>query len=397
MQKSHIEENIFNMDESPKLYQTDSETTTIFDMVIKYLESKYDLRFNAIALEIEISLKGKDDWTELNINSLLIELVQAGMQITMQKLEILVRSHLIKRYNPIAEYFKKLAGWDGEDHIRKLAGFVRTNDSEAFRYHLEKWLTRAVLCALKKDYVNKQCLVLASSRQNTGKTTFLRFLIPDGLKGYYSENVTVDKDGIIAICKNFILNADELAVLSKSDVNTLKSFISMGGAKVRVPYGRKPENMDRICSFVASTNRTDFLTDETGSVRWLVFEVLSIDFNYSKEIDIDKVWAQAYHNAFERKNYQPEMTLSDIEANELRNEQFSQLSLEQEIVSAHFEKSKDIKDFLTATDIVVAMNNALNLRLNNIKVGKALTRLKYERIKHPKLQVYGYLIRRKID
>jgi hypothetical protein len=43
------------------------------------------------------------------------------------------------------------------------------------------------------------------------------------------------------------------------------------------------------------------------------------------------------------------------------------------------------------------MNNALNLRLNNIKVGKALTRLKYERIKHPKLQVYGYLIRRKID
>lgn len=73
----------------PVLYQTDSETTTIFDMVMKYLESKYDLRFNAIALEIEISLKGEDGWTELNINSLLIELVQAGMQITMQKLEIL--------------------------------------------------------------------------------------------------------------------------------------------------------------------------------------------------------------------------------------------------------------------------------------------------------------------
>ena len=54
----------------PVLYQTASETTTIFDMVMKYLESKYDLRFNAIALEIEISLKGKEGWTELNINSL---------------------------------------------------------------------------------------------------------------------------------------------------------------------------------------------------------------------------------------------------------------------------------------------------------------------------------------
>ena len=66
------------------------------------------------------------------------------------------------------------------------------------------------------------------------------------------------------------------------------------------------------------------------------------------------------------------MTISDIEANELRNEQFSQLSLQQANVSADFTKSKDIKDFLTATDIVVAMNNALNLRLNNIKVGNCL-------------------------
>lgn len=378
------------------LYESTSPTTTIFDLVMNYLNEKYELRFNTIALELEIRVKENEDWTELNINSLLIELIKSGMNISMQKLEYLAKSHLIEKYNPILEYFENLPKWDGENHIQKLASFIQTNDNEAFFYHLEKWLTRAVLCALKKDYINKQCFVLASSKQNTGKTTFLRFLIPKALKNYYSENVSVDKDGIIAICKNFILNADELSVLSKSDVNTLKSYISMNGAKVRVPYGRKPENFDRICSFVASTNRKDFLTDETGSVRWLVFEVINIDFNYSKEIDMDKVWSQAYYNAFKRKDYQPEMTLEDIEANELRNEQFSQVTLEQEIVMAHFEKSKELKDFLTATDIVVAMNIALNLKLNNIRVGKALTKLKYERIKHPKLQVYGYLIKRKI-
>lgn len=381
----------------PVLYQSNFNITTIFDLVMKYLYGKYDLRFNTISLEVEIRLKHTKEWTELNLNSLLIELMQSGIKISMQKLEILIKSHLIEKYNPIAEYFNNLPKWDGENHIQKLAGFVQTNDDETFSYHLEKWLTRTVLCALKKDYINKQCFVLASTKQNTGKTTFLRFLIPKALKNYYSENVSIDKDGIIAICKNFILNADELSVLSKSDVNSLKSFISMSGAKVRVPYGRKPENLQRICSFTASTNRTDFLTDETGSVRWLVFEVKHIDFNYTQDIDIDKVWAQAYYNAFERENYQAEMTFEDIETNELRNEQFSQITLEQEIVMAHFEKSTNIKDFLTATDIVVAMNNALNLRLNNIKVGKALTKLKYERIKHPKLQVYGYLIIRKID
>jgi hypothetical protein len=41
------------------------------------------------------------------------------------------------------------------------------------------------------------------------------------------------------------------------------------------------------------------------------------------------------------------------------------------------------------------MNNALGVRLNIIKIGKALTTLNYERIKHSKRQVYGYLIKAK--
>lgn len=321
-------------------------------------------------------------------------MAQSGIEINMNKLEILVRSHLIQQYNPIREYFESLETWDGKDYIKDLCRYLKTNDDDAFLYHFEKWLTRAVLCSLIKGYVNKQSLVLAS-HQNSGKSSFLRFLIPPKLENYYTENISIDKDGIISICKNLICNLDELAVLSKSDVNTLKSFISKSSANIRLPYARKAEFLERICSFVGSTNRTDFLTDETGSIRWLIFEVHSFDFEYSKEIDIDRVWAQAYFNAFERKNYNSELTVTDITENEKRNEKYAQVSMEQELISAHFEKSEKIEEFLTATDIMLAMNNALGLRLNNIKIGKALTSLKYQRMKHPKLQVYGYLIKRK--
>lgn len=379
------------------LYQSDAPSKTIYDRTINYLNEKYNIRFNTIALELEIQLKEKNEnWSVLNINSLLIELAQSGIDITMNKLEILVRSHLIKQYNPIREYFENLESWNGEDYIHKLSSYLRTNDDKAFYYHFEKWLTRAVLCSLTKGYVNKQSLVLAS-HQNSGKSSFLRFLIPPKLENYYTENISIDKDGIISICKNLICNLDELAVLSKSDVNTLKSFISKSSANIRLPYARKAEFLERICSFVGSTNQTDFLTDETGSIRWLIFEVHSFDFDYSIEIDIDKVWAQAYYNAFKRKNYNPELTATDIVENEKRNEKYAQVSMEQELISAHFEKSENIEDFLTATDIMLSINNALGLRLNNIKIGKALTSLKYQRIKHPKLQVYGYLIKRKIE
>lgn len=385
------------MNEQEYLYQSDAPSKTIYDRTINYLNEKYNIRFNTIALELEIKLKDKNEnWSVLNINSLLIELAQSGIDITMNKLEILVRSHLIKQYNPIREYFENLENWNGEDYIQKLSTYLKTNDDKAFLYHFEKWLTRAVLCSLTKGYVNKQSLVLAS-HQNSGKSSFLRFLIPPKLENYYTENISIDKDGIIAICKNLICNLDELAVLSKSDVNTLKSFISKSSANIRLPYARKAEFLERICSFIGSTNRTDFLTDETGSIRWLIFEVYSFDFDYSKEIDVDKVWAQAYYNAFKRKNYNPELTATDIVENEKRNEKYAQVSMEQELISAHFEKSENIEDFLTATDIMLSINNALGLRLNNIKIGKALTSLKYQRVKHPKLQVYGYLIKRKTE
>ena len=385
------------MNEQKFLYQSDTPSKTIYDRAMNYLDEKYNIRFNTIALELEIQLKEQvGTWTVLNINSLLIELAQSGIEINMNKLEILVRSHMIQQYNPIREYFENLETWDGIDYIKKLSQYLKTNDDEAFCYHFEKWLTRAVLCSLNRGYVNKQSLVLAS-HQNSGKSSFLRFLIPPKLENYYTENISIDKDGIISICKNLICNLDELAVLSKSDVNTLKSFISKSSANIRLPYARKAEFLERICSFVGSTNRTDFLTDETGSIRWLIFEVYSFDFEYSKEIEMDKVWAQAYHNAFERKNYNPELTATDIAENEKRNEKYAQVSMEQELISAHFEKSEKTEEFLTATDIMLALNNALGLRLNNVKIGKALTSLKYQRIKHPQLQVYGYLIKRKTE
>ena len=379
-----------------KLYQADSGSVTVFDKVTNYLNQKYQVRYNEIALEFEIRTEN-EDWEELNINSLFIELIQSGISITLNKLEILLKSHLIDKYNPIYNYFENLPKWNCENHIQKLANYISTTDNRSFQKHFEKWLTRAVLCSLKKGYINKQCFVLFNTKQNSGKTSFLRFLIPNQLEKYYTEDIGIDKDGLISLCKSMIINIDELSVMSKIDVNTLKSFISKNTINARLPYDRKSSLMHRTASFCGSTNRSDFLTDETGSVRWQIFEVLEIDFNYSKEININQVWAQAYFNAFERKNYNPELTAEDIQENEKRNEKYKQVSLEQEIILTHFEKSENKIDFLTATDIMLAMNNALGVRLNIIKIGKALTTLNYERIKHSKRQVYGYLIKRKIE
>ena len=383
------------MKEDKMLYQTDTVSKTIFDRTLKYLNSKYSLRFNTISLEFEIKRSLDKKWSSLNLSSLYIELIQSGIDIPMNKLEILVRSHFINHYNPISEYFESLEQWDGDDHIKNLCSYVKTNDDKAFLYHMEKWFTRAVLCALEKEKINKHCLVLANTIQNSGKSTYLRFFIPRKLMNYLSEDIGLDKDSRIKLCKNLIINLDELSVLAKADINSLKAFISKTHINERLPYARKAEYLERICSFVGSTNKTDFLTDESGSVRWIIFEVIEkINFNYSKEIDIDKVWAQAYFNAYKREGFNPELTLADISENEKRNERFTQMSLEQEMINKFYEPSDNLEEFKTATEVMMDLSTQ-GIRLNHLKIGRALSSFKFPRVKHAQRQIYGYLIRLK--
>lgn len=383
------------MEEDKTLYQTGTVGKTIFDRTLKYLNAKYSLRFNTISLEFEIKRTSDKKWSDLNLNSLFIELAQSGIDIPVNKLEILVRSHLIDQYNPISEYFESLEQWDGEDHIKNLCSYVKTNNDNAFLYHMEKWFTRAVLCALEKEKINKHCLVLANTIQNSGKSTYLRFFIPRKLMNYLSEDIGLDKDSRIKLCKNLIINLDELSILAKADINSLKAFISKTHINERLPYARKAENLERICSFVGSTNKTDFLTDESGSVRWIIFEVIEkINFNYSMEIDIDKVWSQAYFNAFKRKGFNPELTLADISENEKRNERFTQMTLEQEMINKFYEPSDNLEEFKTATEVMIDLSTQ-GIRLNHLKIGRALSSFKFPRVKHPQRQIYGYLIRLK--
>lgn len=119
---------------------TGPKKKTIYDYTIEYLFAKYDIYYNEISHDFQISMKGKKKWQYINLNSLIIELIKAGIDISTSKLEILIKSELIAKYNPIREYFESLRSWDNVDHIGKLASNVPLYDNEAFVYHFKKWM-----------------------------------------------------------------------------------------------------------------------------------------------------------------------------------------------------------------------------------------------------------------
>jgi len=379
----------------------EKELTTVFHKAEEYISKHYKLRFNSIALDVESSLIEDDVWISCNDDTLWVDIQKKGIKIGQSALKAILKSDFVPKYNPIQDYFKNLIKWDGQtDHISQYANYVKLDpaeDKNQYLYHFKKWCVRAVKCALNDGYFNKQAFVLTDDGkgQNIGKSTWCRNLCPPTLSKYIAEDISNnDKDTRVLICKNFLINMDELAALSKKEINQLKSLFSKDQINDRLPYASKNSIIPRVASFIGSTNMSTFLHDETGSVRWLCFVIENIDWDYKNNFNVDLLWSQAYALSKD-KNFTAEMSREDIIENERRNDKFQFLTAERESLNTCFEPSDSSKGtHLTATDITTYLKANTGINLNHIQIGKALKACGYERVKQK--DNYGYYVKYKI-
>ena len=355
------------------------KSTQIYrNRMIRFLMSKYDFKNNMVLNEVFAKEKEGKKCHPVNPHTLYIECRQEGYRTSVAEINTFLSSDFIPKTNPFVNYFKQLRDTWSEvnhgDYIRKFTRYIQVQGQERFEIQFKKWLVRCVACCLRDDFFNKQALIFVQEKQNSGKTTLTRFLIPDQLKTYQAENISVDKDSLIALSQNFGIIQDELSTLSKTEINAQKTLMSKSQVKVRHPYDKKPKMEPRRASIWGSTNKAEFLTDVTGSVRWLCFTVREINWNYIKEIEIDRVWAQAYQLYL--TNFHYEMTAKEIRENEIMNNQYKTISPEVELVQKFFSpgSKEDHDKFMTATDIChqLALNISGNLRVSPVEIGKAL-------------------------
>lgn len=260
-------------------------------------------------------------------------------------------------------------------------------------------MVRAVACALIPSFYNKSALILVGDKQDTGKSSFIRFLCPPVLSDYMAENISTDKDSLIAICENFIINMDELSTLSRMEVNALKSVFSKDKVKVRLPYEKRATTLDRVASFIGSTNKSQFLNDETGSVRFINFEVESINWDYREKINIDLVWSQAFQ--LWKAGFDGELSPEELNENEMVNNNYKIITPEMELIASHISPGtkQHHQQFYTTTEILeyLVAKTERRINLNIINLGKALKMagFKQEQRKDSKKQVFpikGYYI-----
>jgi len=386
-----------NKPEEQKEEKKPKIATNKFHMAKRYLEKHYEIRYNEVSTQFEYREKGSEDYQALNENSIFIRMQLDGLNLSLNNLVAFLKSDFVSHYNPFLEYFNSLPEWDQQtDHIQFLASFVKVRNEERSRFekHFKKWLIRTIKCALVDDYFNKQAFILVHDQQNSGKSTFCRFLCPLRLKNYIAENLSVDKDSRILLTTNLIINLDELSTLSRVEINALKSLFSKDKINDRLPYDRRNSIIPRRASFIGSTNQTEFLNDESGSVRWLCFVIEEIDWTYKDKVDIDLVYAQAW---FLFKNgFVCDLSREEILENEEYNRQFHIVTSEKELIEKYLSPAslESHERFMTATDILIhlAEKTESKVRLNAVQIGKSLKLLGFNRDKAGPNRLYGYYI-----
>ena len=380
-----------------------------------YFSTHYDFRFNTVLGRTEFSPKYANVYSKVSrydINTFRRELdSEKGIITSADNLYSIIESSFSPRINPIQEYFKTLPTVDASEVLYKieinqcaianLASCVIVRNSEKWLPYLIKWLVAVVANAIDdRECRNHTCLVL-TGEQGKFKTTFLDLLCPPALKGYsYTGKIyPQEKDTLTYIGQNLIVNIDDqLKALNKRDENELKNLITCPMVKYRMPYDKYVEEHPHLASFVASVNGNDFLTDPTGSRRFLPFEVLAIDIERAKGISMDAVYteAKALLNAGFRYWF------NDEEIAELykESEDFQVQTAEMELLLRCFEKPTENNPhcaYMTTTEILAYLGIYTHQPLTPKRMGEALKRagfVKVSKRREGSSPIYVYKIRK---
>ena len=367
-----------------------------------FLSDHIYLRYNTVKHRVEARLPeedsfcqnselaqfASDDWQPMSdrLSNTLLTALQDVKPTRKREFEDVIGSGFVRSYHPFLYYLNRLPPWDGQDYILGLSVSVMvkggTEKQMLFYQYLKKWLVAMVASWIDDDEVNQAVLVLIGD-QGIYKTTWFSHLLPPELRDYFRIKVNssrLGKDDLITLSQYGLVCYEELDVMKPSDVNTMKSMVTMPSSDERPAYGHYTEHMPHVASFCGTGNNVQFLSDETGNRRWLPFIVESITSPCEQPFDYEGIYAQAY--ALYRQGFRHYFSKAEESVLKEHNKTFETPLPEQEAIAKHFRLPNDSErgEFYTATDILLTVGSNPALRLKVGKIGSAMEALGFVRL-----------------
>lgn len=200
-------------------------------------------------------------------------------------------------YHPIRNYLNGLT-WDGTPRLERLIiDYIGAEDTELNRVMTRKHFTAAVTRVFKPGCKYDYCLVMTGP-EGAGKSTLLNKMGGQ----WFNDSITTTegKEGMDQLRRAWIIEMGELASIKRSDVESIKAYLSKRVDIYRAAYARRTAEHPRQCIFCGTTNEALFLKGDNGNRR---FWIIAVDPTLRKytawqdaiDRDRDQLWAEAVH------------------------------------------------------------------------------------------------------
>lgn len=357
-----------------------------------FLTTCYEFRFNVLTEETEYRPAGKlgEKFVPLRSreqNSLCIDAHAKGIYCWDRDLNRYVNSSKIEEYHPFNLYLDELPVWDGTDRLGDLAG--RVSDEELWLTAFHVWMRGLVAqwMGITGKHANAVAPILISSEQGMLKSTFCKSLMPDALQRYYTDSIDLALPGQMErkMSEMGLLNLDEFDKISPKKMSLLKNLMQMPALNMRKAYQKSYRELPRVASFIGTSNRTDLLTDPTGSRRFICVSV-NHKINCA-DIDHAQIYAQLKQELLEGARYW--FTGEEEKAIQQHNSAFYCQSPEEDVFNSCFrvpQSDDDAVSYLSAAEIFKVLrkyNPAAMCGVNPATFPQVLTALGMKR-KHTK-------------
>jgi predicted P-loop ATPase len=271
------------------------------------------IKFNVMTREIEMDGKPLDLNLAKDIGSMIVG-YDASTDSFIQALMAVAN---LNHYHPVKVYLESLREVEeNNDILNNLATLILGNNDPLANLMMRRKVIGAVARIYQPGCKDDSLLIL-QGKQGFMKSTFMRVLAGDD---WFCDDIrdVENKDELAKLSRHWFLELAEVDYLfGKKEVELFKRFLSTQSDMYRPPYGRANVRVERTCSFWASTNKQEFLSDPTGSRRYWVVEVKNrIDVAAVKQVR-DTIWATALaaYDAGEIWHLTPEEDISLAQAN----------------------------------------------------------------------------------
>lgn len=287
----------YKKNKDTKEWEFDSPLPTVenFSIMLSY----YGLKIRENLMAHKITHLGCDEEEEGKTNNAFLEKLRsmcvvngfpAGLEVIGSMVTAIGHSNM---FHPVKEWIETAGEWDGVSRVKDVVSLFQYKegfDPKLGSLLISKWLISCVAALYEKRFHTRGVLVLQGP-QSVGKTSVLKSLFPAWA---FMEGASLNvgaKDSIEQLISRWVCELAELeGVFKKTDISSLKAFLSSESDDIRFAYDKRSERIQRRSVFCGSVNDNTFLKDRTGNTRFWVIPVVSVQYEHG--IDIRQLWLE---------------------------------------------------------------------------------------------------------